>query len=58
LSLLIVTSSPRGVTVNEYRRIQGLPSIQPGFTTASELTVIVTAAVYRGFSSELRSRRS
>ena len=30
-----------GVTMNEYRRILGVSSIQPDFATASKLTVIV-----------------
>ena len=57
------------MTVNEYRRIHGVSSIWPAalFGIAPDRgspllhaegiylrTVIVTAAVYRGFSSELR----
>jgi hypothetical protein len=44
----------RGCDMSEYRRILGVSSIQPGLKTAGKLTVIVTAAVYRGLGSELR----
>ena len=48
-----VTSLPKGCDMDEYRRIHGVFQHIASFTTAV-VTVIVTAAVYRGLGSELR----
>jgi len=56
--LIVRTGRIFTALMGEYRRIHGCSSIQPSLKTATLLTVIVTAAVYRGLGSELRSRRN